>query len=99
MFHRLTAAMMLLAVPVGAQTVPQYEAAIRAAPKAQGCAFGAGGEGSEMSFSRELGMTAAEMADRSGPNHDGLTRAVAGLAERGMLSLDGTRMALTDGRS
>ena len=98
----LAAGLALLAAPAAALTPLDYEDALRAALVQQGCAFDAGGEGAEMRFSRQLGITlgvpAAEVSDREGPHHAALKGAVERMAERGILAVDGARVALTDCR-
>ena len=102
MLARLTTLLALAVVPAAAQTALDYDAALRAALIAQGCAFDAAGTRSEAQFARQLsrtlGVPAAEISDRRGPHHAALARVVAEMAERGLLAVDGTRMALTDCR-
>ncbi len=102
MMIRTIAAMLSLACPAAARTALDYEDALRAALVQQGCAFDGAAEGGERRFARQLastlGVPAAEIMDRRGPHHAALRDAVAALGERGVLSVEGARIALTDCR-
>ena len=102
MMIRTVAVMLTLSSPAAAQTALDYEDALRAALVQQGCAFDGAAGGGERRFARQLastlGVPAAEIMDRRGLHHAALRDAVAALARRGVLSVEGARMALTDCR-
>lgn len=81
-----------LAGCVQSLTPVQYEAAITAALRENGCRFTGGTGGDEEAFAQllspQLGVSPGALLDREGPYYDGVDDAIDSMADRGDLTLD-----------
>ena len=89
-----------LAMPTFARGALEYEAAVRQALALRNCAFDAADRRARFGFARQLalhlGVPAGELTPRSGAHHAALARAVADLAERGIVTVEGATVTLAD---